>query len=53
MFQDFPFMCEVMSLAKRISVVKDYLIHYRVEEGQNSSTKQVGQRNIQMASRCI
>jgi hypothetical protein len=53
MYQDFPFMCEVMSRAKRISVEKDYLVHYRLEENQNSSTKQRGEKLIQMASRCI
>jgi glycosyltransferase involved in cell wall biosynthesis len=56
MYQDFPFMCEVMSRAESISVVKDYLVHYRMEEGQNSSTKSKGQKSanvIQMASRCI
>ncbi len=56
MYQDFPFMCEVMSRAKRISVVKEYLVHYRMEEDQNSSTKSLGPKSakvIQMASRCI
>jgi glycosyltransferase involved in cell wall biosynthesis len=56
MYQDFPFMCEVMSRAESISVVKDYLVHYRMEDGQNSSTKSKGQKSanvIQMASRCI
>jgi glycosyltransferase involved in cell wall biosynthesis len=56
MYQDFPFMCEVMSRANRISVVKDYLVHYRLEDGQNSSTKSQGRKGvkvIQMASRCI
>lgn len=53
MYQDFPFMCETLSKANRISVEKDYLLHYRMEEGQNSSTKKISEKQIQMASRCI
>jgi glycosyltransferase involved in cell wall biosynthesis len=52
-YQDFPFMCEVMSTAKRISVEKDYLVHYRMEPNQNSSTKQIGERSILMATQSI
>ena len=37
-YQDFPFMCEVMARAGRISVVNEHLVHYRMEEGQGSST---------------
>lgn len=52
-YQDFPFMCEVMSKAKRISVEKDYLVHYRMEEGQGSSTIRRDSRTILMATQSI
>jgi glycosyltransferase involved in cell wall biosynthesis len=52
-YQDFPFMCEVMSTAKRISVEKDYLVHYRMEPNQDSSTKQIGERLILMVTQSI
>jgi glycosyltransferase involved in cell wall biosynthesis len=52
-YQDFPFMCEVMSAAKRISVEKDCLVHYRMEPNQNSSTKQTGEHLILMATQSI
>ncbi|MBO7656406.1 MAG: glycosyltransferase [Alphaproteobacteria bacterium] len=52
-YQDFPFMCEVMSRAKRISVEKDYLVHYRMEEGQGSSTIRRDARLIMMATQSI
>jgi len=52
-YQDFPFMCEVMSRAKRISVEKDYLVHYRMEEGQGSSTIRRDARLIMMATQTL
>ena len=36
-YQDFPFLIQVMCTAKRISVVKEYLVHWRVEQNQGSS----------------
>lgn len=51
-YQDFPFMVEVMCKAERISVVHDYLVHYRMEEGQNSSTMRRDQRLLIMADMC-
>lgn len=52
-YQDFPFMCEAYARAKRISVVHDYLVHYRMEEGQNSSTIRRDERLIMMPKQCI
>lgn len=37
-YQDFPFTVEALCKAKNISFVKKYLIHYRIEDGQSSST---------------
>ncbi|MDR1168416.1 MAG: glycosyltransferase [Heliobacteriaceae bacterium] len=51
-YQDFPFMCEVMSKAKRISVESDYLLHYRIF-AENNSTQQKSERLIMMATQCI
>ena len=51
-YQDFPFMCEVMSKAKRISVEKDFLVHYRIE-AEGNSTSQKSERLIMMATQCI
>ena len=50
-YQDFPFMCEVMSTAKRISVEKDYLLHYRFTAEGNSASQRGG-RCILMATHC-
>ena len=36
-YQDFPFNIEVLSKAKKIAILKEHLIHYRVEQGQGSS----------------
>ena len=52
-YQDFPFMCEVMARAKRISVEHDYLVHYRMEEGQDSSTIRRDARLAVMTTQCI
>ena len=52
-YQDFPFMVEVMCRANRIAVVKEPLVHYRMEEGQNSSTIRRDERLILMATQCI
>ncbi len=37
-YQDFPFIMEVLSRAERMVAVKEELVHYRMETGQNSST---------------
>lgn len=52
-YQDFPFMIEAMCRAKRISVVKEALVHYHMEEGQNSSTIRRDARLILMPKQCI
>lgn len=52
-YQDFPFMIEVMCRAKRIAVVKEPLVHYRMEEGQNSSTIRRDERLILMPKQCL
>lgn len=52
-YQDFPFMIEAMCRANLISVVKEPLIHYRMEDGQNSSTIRRDERLILMPKQCI
>lgn len=52
-YQDFPFMCAVMSRAERISVVKEHLVHYRMESGQGNSTVCRNRRGIMMATQSI
>lgn len=52
-YQDFPFMIEAMCRAKRIYVIKEPLVHYRVEEGQNSSTVRRDERLMKMADQCF
>ena len=52
-YQDFPFMVEVLCRAKRISVVCKNLLHYRMEEGQDSSAKARDKKAIMMATQCI
>ena len=44
-YQDFPWMVECMSKAKRISVVKDAFYHWRNEPNQNNSTNVKTQKN--------
>jgi glycosyltransferase involved in cell wall biosynthesis len=51
-YQDFPFMVEAICRAKRISVVKEPLVHYRMEENQNSSTIRRDERLILMPVQC-
>lgn len=43
-YQDFPFMIEIYAKAKSISIVKEPLLHYRVEPNQGSSCTSVGKR---------
>jgi len=51
-YQDLPFICEVMSTAKRISVCKECLVHWRsVAEG--NSTSQKGARLVMMVHQSI
>lgn len=52
-YQDFPFTCEVMARAARISVVKEYLVHYRMEQGQGNSAVCRNKRGIMMATQSI
>lgn len=52
-YQDFPFMIEAMCRAERITVVKRPLVHYRMEEGQNSSTVRRDERLLLMPKQCI
>ena len=52
-YQDFPFMIECMCKAKRITVVPEYLVHYRMEEGQDSSTMRRDKRLLLMAEMCL
>jgi len=52
-YQDFPFMIEAMCRARRISVVKEPLVHYRMEEGQDSSTIRRDERLILMPKQCL
>ena len=51
-YQDFPFLIETMCTAKRISVVKEYLVHWRVEATNNSSTNNFGEKTMVMADQC-
>lgn len=51
-YQDFPFMVETMSKAQKISVVQDYLYHWRVEPNQNSSSKSKDQKLMIMLKQC-
>ena len=52
-YQDFPFMCECYCLAQAISVVKEPLVHYRMEENQGSSTIRRDERLLMMPEQCI
>ena len=52
-YQDFPFMIEAMCRANKICVVKEPLVHYRMEEGQNSSTIRRDARLMIMADQAL
>ncbi|MEI0581569.1 hypothetical protein, partial [Brachyspira pilosicoli] len=52
-YQDFPFYMEVLCKAKKISVLKEHLIHYRLEEGQNSSTNRKDKKLLNMVKNTI
>ncbi|MEI0581581.1 hypothetical protein, partial [Brachyspira pilosicoli] len=46
-YQDFPFNIEVLSKAKKIAILKEHLIHYRVEQGQGSSVMRKDKKLLQ------
>jgi glycosyltransferase involved in cell wall biosynthesis len=52
-YQDFPFMCECYCRAKTMAVVKEPLVHYRMEEDQGSSTIRRDERLLLMPEQCI
>ena len=52
-YQDFPFFIETVCKANRISILQKYLIHYRIEEGQNSSTLRNDEKLLKMPENCI
>ncbi len=45
-YQDVPFFFEITAKAKGISVVKEPLVHYRMEPNQGSSMKDTGKRQL-------
>ncbi len=48
-YQDFPFMMDVMTRAKRISVVKEPFVHWRNDDAQGNSTSATGKKLLLMA----
>ena len=52
-YQDFPFMVEVMCKAKRISVVKEPMVHWRNDPKQENSTSQKGKKLLFMADNTL
>ena len=52
-YQDFPFMCECYCRAKTMAVVKEPLVHYRMEEDQGSSTIRRDERLLFMPEQCL
>lgn len=47
-YQDFPFIMEVLAKADTMSLVKEPLLHYRMEPNQGSSTMRKDARLLQM-----
>ena len=47
-YQDFPFIMEVLTKAKRISVVRKPFVHWRNEPGQGNSTSANGKKLLLM-----
>ena len=47
-YQDFPFIMEVLARANTMSMVKEPLLHYRMEANQGSSTMRKDARLLQM-----
>jgi len=52
-YQDFPFMVETMTKAKRISVVKKPLVHWRNDPAQGNSTSQKGKKLLLMTQNTL
>lgn len=53
-YQDFPFIMECLARCGKMCVVKEYLVHYRMEPGQNSSTMGAsGEKLLRMAEMSI
>ena len=52
-YQDFPFMVEVMCKAKRISIVKEPMVHWRNDPKQGNSTSQKGKKLLFMADNTL
>lgn len=48
-YQDFPFMIDVMTQAKRISVVRKVFVHWRNDPSQGNSTSANGEKLLLMA----
>lgn len=48
-YQDFPFMMDVMTRAKRISIVRKPLVHWRNDPDQGNSTSAHGEKLLLMA----
>ena len=49
-YQDFPFIMEIYTLAQRMCIVKEPLLHYRMEPGQSSSTMINGKGLMRMGT---
>lgn len=52
-YQDFPFMMDVMTRAKRISVVRKPLVHWRNDPDQGNSTSARGEKLLLMAKNSL
>ena len=48
-YQDFPFMCDFLTKARRITVVKKAFVHWRNEPKQGNSTSAGGKKLLLMA----
>ena len=47
-YQDYPFIFEVLAKAKSMVIVKEFLHHYRMEQGQGSSSTTKSIKSMQM-----
>ncbi|MBQ6394007.1 glycosyltransferase [Candidatus Saccharibacteria bacterium] len=52
-YQDFPFMCEFLTKAERITVVKKPFVHWRNEPSQGNSTSAGGEKLLLMAQNTL
>lgn len=52
-YQDFPFMVEFITKAKRITVVKKILVHWRNDPAQGNSTSATGKKLLLMGRNTI